>query len=371
MIAMLDRITEDKAGFLEFVGEAQSILDGFAKVDSTDIDTLKRNVHTLKGNAGIFGLDLIAQECHTIETIMAESGEIPPASQWESLTSQWINLRANLRRLVGEVSTGIMLGDQEYAEVMSGILNNESREHLIWRVASWRLEPTKNRMSRIADQARLLAKRYGKGDIDIEISGGDYRIDPEHWAPFWSSFIHVVRNAIDHGLETPEERDTNGKPTAGTIRLSTSMTDDQFVVSISDDGRGINWDRIADLARERNLPANTRDQLVDALFHEGFSSKDEVSELSGRGVGLSAVKTACLDLHGQLEVTSELKSGTTISFYFPIREMSPSTINLLSRHGISKPERVFEVSNPRPSRHESFDTPSDSSSFGQHSALGV
>lgn len=371
MISMLDRISKDKAGFLEFVGEAQTLVDSFANAHECDINTLKRNVHTLKGNAGIFGLDLIAEKCHSLENLMAETGEIPSAQHWDKLRSNWTGVMENIRRLVGEFTTGIMLGDQEYADIMAGILNNDSRDHLVWRVASWRLEPTKNRMSRIADQARILARRYGKGDLDIEISGGDYRIDPDHWAPFWSAFVHVVRNAVDHGLESTEERIECGKPTAGSIRLSTMIVEDRFVVSLSDDGRGIDWNKVADRAKKQNLPCESRADLVDALFHEGFSTKDEVSELSGRGVGMSAIKKACQDMHGHLEITSELNVGTTIQFWFPISEMSPSTVALLSRHGISKPERVFGIGNARPSSCESFDTPTDSSSFGQHSALGV
>ena len=368
MMTMLERVTQDKAGFLEFVHEAEEIVSGLKNGRADDLNIVKRKVHTLKGNAGIFGMDLVAEACHAIEDEIAETGEIPAEPLWDHLRLRWRGVQENLERLVGEVSQGITVGDKEYSEMLADILNDEPREQLVWRVAAWRLEPTSERMTRVAEQARGLARRSGKGEITINTYGGELRIDREHWAPFWSAFVHVVRNAIDHGLESPEERESAGKSTTGSLELWTRIAGDRFVIGIRDDGRGINWDRVATLARERQLPADTRQQLVEALFFEGLSTSESVGELSGRGVGMAAVKAACLTMGGRVEVRSEAGRGTSVRFSFPLTEMSPSTMTMLTTHGIAKPERAFGFS---AKRADSFEVATDSSSFGQLSALGI
>jgi two-component system, chemotaxis family, sensor kinase CheA len=340
MMAMVEKISQDKAGFLEFVQEAEEIVTGLDLARTGDINDLKRKVHTLKGNAAIFGLELVANACHTLEDHIAEYGTLPDDALWDLLATRWQSVRENLQRLVGEDVSGINLKDEEYVAILNGILTEEPRANLACRVAAWRLEPTEIRMMRIGEQAKTLAKRYGKGDIQVVTKGGDLRIDPEHWAFFWSSFIHVVRNAIDHGLETPEERLATAKSEFGTIEMSTEVMRDRFIVSISDDGRGINWDRIAEMARAKNLPSDTHQNRVDALFVDGLSTAETVTEISGRGVGMAAVKDACLALGGRIEIDSKMGVGTTIRIFFPVDEMAPATISFLNGHGVIKPERA-------------------------------
>ncbi|CAN0200104.1 unnamed protein product, partial [Phaeothamnion confervicola] len=341
MMAMAERIGQDRAGFLEFVAEAEALVAALPGAPTDDLTVVKRTVHTLKGNAAIFGLELVAEACHAIEDHIAEHGALPGAAAWEALAARWQAVRANLRRLVGEAAPGITLADAEYADVLAGILSDESRDALAWRVAAWRLEPTGARLARIGEQARTLARRYGKGDIDVRVRGGALRIDPDRWGFFWSAFVHVVRNAIDHGLEAPDDRSAAGKAPVGALELTTEVCRDRFVVSVRDDGRGIDWDRIAALARARNAPADTRQQLVDALFLDGLSTAEAVTDLSGRGVGMAAVRTACAELDGRVEVDSERGRGTTVRFSFPLAAMAPATVALLGRHGIATPERVF------------------------------
>ncbi len=339
LLAMVDRISRDKAGFLEFVKEADEIIGGMAAEAPDDLAAIKRQVHTLKGNAAIFGLDSVAAACHAIEDHIADTGTPPEAAAWATLHSQWETVRDNLKRLVGDAPTGIALGDGDYVVTLLAVLNGAPREEVARQVAEWRLEPTAVRMARIGDHARVLAARLQKGDITVRVRGGELRTDPERWAFFWSAFVHVVRNAVDHGLEPPAARGAAGKSTAGVIDLATRIAGDRFVITLADDGRGIDWGRVAIAAAAKGLPATTHDDLVEALFHDGLSTAATVSSVSGRGVGMGSVRAACLDLDGQLHVRSEAGQGTTFEFNFPVEAMAPDTHELLRLHGVRYPDR--------------------------------
>jgi HPt (histidine-containing phosphotransfer) domain-containing protein len=350
MMAMIHRIAEDKAGFLEFFKEAEDIVEALRSEPKSDLTLVKRRVHTLKGNAAIFGLERIASACHVIEDFIAENSSLPEDSSWTTLFGRWAAVRGYLRRVVGDNERAIDVTEQQYQEVFSDILNGKSRNDLAIRLASWKLEPTGRRMARIAEQARALALRLGKGNISIRKRGGALMIDPEHWSEFWSSFVHVMRNSVDHGLESAEDRRRSGKSEAGLIEIATSVEDDKFVISITDDGRGIDWDRVAEIARQSNLPADTHEQLVEALFVDGLSTATCVTATSGRGVGMGAVRETCARLKGQIEVISSKGEGTTLRFLFPMSMMAPRTIELLSSCGVQSPERaVFSDQRPHSS----------------------
>jgi two-component system chemotaxis sensor kinase CheA len=201
------------------------------------------------------------------------------------------------------------------------------------------LEPGVVRLRRVAEQARSLAQRLGKGQLDVEIEvSPDVRFQPERWAPFWSSFVHVVRNALDHGIESPEARLAAGKPVRAKLKLRAEADTERLRIEISDDGRGIDWSSVASKAKERGLPYQSQRDLIDALFCDGLSTATSVSELSGRGVGMSAVRDAARSLQGVVFVTSAPSAGTTVRFDFPIGETSktpdaPSTLE--ARSGLS------------------------------------
>jgi two-component system chemotaxis sensor kinase CheA len=126
-----------------------------------------------------------------------------------------------------------------------------------------------------------------------------------------------VRNAIDHGAETSEARAAAGKPPVAKLGFFAEQRGADLVIEIQDDGQGIDWERIALKAREAQMPFETRAHLERALFSDGISSRDEVSETSGRGIGMGALKAACEGLGGSIEVESQRGVGTTLRFRLP------------------------------------------------------
>ncbi|UPL50598.1 chemotaxis protein CheA [Hymenobacter sublimis] len=162
-----------------------------------------------------------------------------------------------------------------------------------------------------------------KKDVELTVVGEDIQIDRNILQIITDALLHLVRNAIGHGLETPEEREAAGKSAQGHLTLSAQTERDDVLIQVRDDGRGINVESVRRKAIERDLvPAATAANLDDDavrgfLFEPGFSMAQEVTEISGRGVGLDVVKLAIDSLGGQLRVDSVLGEGTTFTLVLP------------------------------------------------------
>lgn len=340
MMAMVQRISEDKSGYLDFYREAEEIIENLRTGPKTEVALVKRRVHTLKGNSAMFGLERIAEICHTIEDYIAENGELPEDTSWTQLYGRWATVRGNLRRILGDKQQGIDLSEQEYSALLTDVLEGRGRDELAIRLTKWKLEPTSNRLARIGEQIRALAHRLGKGAVSVKAKGNGLLFDPAQWQEFWSSFVHIVRNSVDHGLESEEDRRLGGKSPTGTIEISTVLREGEFVVSLKDDGRGIAWEKVAAAARKKNLPAETASDLKEALFADGLSTAEVVTDTSGRGVGLAAVRASCQELGGRVEIDSTQDKGTAFRFIFPAESMAPAAIQLLRERKIVDPDRA-------------------------------
>jgi len=143
------------------------------------------------------------------------------------------------------------------------------------------------------------------------------RLPPAKWAGFWSTFAHVVRNTVDHGVETSAQREASGKSPHATVKLSVVRDGVGVVVSISDDGPGVDWQAIATRARERGMPHASRAELEAALFCDGISSRRESTAISGRGVGLGAVREVVRALGGRSYIEDAKGGGTVFRFHLP------------------------------------------------------
>jgi two-component system chemotaxis sensor kinase CheA len=175
---------------------------------------------------------------------------------------------------------------------------------------------------RLARLARDLARSLGKPTVFIA-SGEDTELDKAMVDGVADPLIHLVRNAIDHGLESnPEERRRLGKPEAGQVRLSACHRGGKVHIEIEDDGRGIDRDRVMASALEKGLlePGSTLDErgVLDLIFRPGFSTARLITDVSGRGVGLDVVKKNVEALHGQVEVRTRPGKGTVFTLKFPL-----------------------------------------------------
>lgn len=171
----------------------------------------------------------------------------------------------------------------------------------------------------VRDVARLRNK-----DISVEITGQTTDLDKSILDALADPLAHVVRNAADHGIETASQREAAGKPARGTICLNAYHDGDQVVIEVSDDGRGLDREKIVARAIERGIiAADAASQLNESealqlIFTPGLSTADEVTEISGRGVGLDVVKSALADLKGNVELESQPGKGTTFRLMVPL-----------------------------------------------------
>jgi len=171
----------------------------------------------------------------------------------------------------------------------------------------------------IRDTSRKLGKK-----VDLVLKGEETTADKNIIESLADPLIHIVRNSLDHGIETPEARRASGKPEVGTITIQASHQQDRVLIEIQDDGKGIDPAVIKMKAYERGLIDEnklehiTDKEAIDLIFHPGFSTAEKVSELSGRGVGMDVVRTAVERLNGSVQIESKVGEGTKISLLLPL-----------------------------------------------------
>jgi two-component system chemotaxis sensor kinase CheA len=184
-----------------------------------------------------------------------------------------------------------------------------------------RMIPIGDTFARFRRVVRDVCKQLGK-EVELQISGGDTELDKSMVETIADPLMHLVRNSLDHGIETSEERVAAGKPAAGRLGLHAYHESGSVVIEVSDDGRGLDRERILAKAVERGLvaaDAELADEAVHALiFHPGFSTAQQVTNLSGRGVGMDVVKRNVESLRGNIRISSQPGRGTTMQVRLPL-----------------------------------------------------
>ena len=184
-----------------------------------------------------------------------------------------------------------------------------------------RMVPVSSLFGRFRRLIHDLSEETGKA-ITLTTEGEGTEVDKTVIERLFDPIVHLVRNSCDHGLETPEERVAAGKPESGNVTLSAHQAGGEVVITIRDDGRGINRDRVRAKAEENGLikpdQVLSDQELFQLIFHPGFSTAATISNLSGRGVGMDVVKRTIESLRGTIEVTSEPGQGSTIALRIPL-----------------------------------------------------
>jgi two-component system, chemotaxis family, sensor kinase CheA len=316
-MAVFERVLVDRSGFETFFEEGANVIDLLVHRRSEDLTVVKRLLHTLKGNASLYGLASIAKLCHSIEDFIVEEKVLPPSSAYVELSERWGRLASDIDKLLGRRAHAIEIDERQYRALEDAVRAGESTTALLRRVHALKLEASAKRLRHFEEQAKRIAQRLEKGDVRVQIEDHGVRLDARRWAGFWSSFIHAVRNALDHGIESADARVAAGKPAEGTLALRTFEEKDRIIVEIADDGRGIDWNALAERAASLGLANKTTEDLERALFADGVSTVTNVTDLSGRGVGMGALLEGARTLGGHLSVQSKPGGGTCLRFSFP------------------------------------------------------
>ncbi len=321
-VAIFQRILVDRSGVEDFLNEANKFLSEL--YTQRDPIVQRRLLHTLKGNAAVFGLGSLADHAHQLETELHErdvtSGAqlclLEPA-EIQPFDRAWREAMSRVQQLLGGARRDqIELAQAELVGLMDRVRAGLPASEIVNELETWKQEPVERRLEQLGRQASTLARRLGKTAPTLVVDAPGVRFDSRTWAGYWSAMVHAVRNAVDHGLEDAPTRLAAGKPASGRIALTAERTAKQLVISVADDGRGIDWEKVRAKAASCGAPHETQADLVDALFLDGFSTREQVSDVSGRGVGLAALRQAVRELNGAIVVETALGRGTTFRFVF-------------------------------------------------------
>lgn len=193
-------------------------------------------------------------------------------------------------------------------------------------VIGMRVLPLRSVFQRFPRVLREMSANLGK-PIELKVEGEDTEADKTIVEMLFEPLLHIVRNAIDHGVENADQRRAQGKPAVATIVLRATRDGDQVLIEVTDDGAGIDVERVRKVALDRgmaggeDLKAMADSDVVDLVFAAGFSTAAQVTEISGRGVGLDAVRAAVEGVGGRVSIASRARVGTTVSFSLPFSVM--------------------------------------------------
>ncbi len=203
------------------------------------------------------------------------------------------------------------------------IFINRLSEQLQDLIMGMRMLPISYVFDRYPKLVRDIAKKLGK-KVKLEMDGGETKLDKNMIEMLADPMIHIMRNSLDHGIETPEVREQKGKNPTGTVTLSAYAQSDRIVIEIVDDGAGINVERVANKVLEKGLmtheqiDALSEDEMAELVLLPGLSTADEISEYSGRGVGMDVVKKSIESFGGSIKIKTKANQGTTITLAIPV-----------------------------------------------------
>ncbi|MCC5880409.1 MAG: chemotaxis protein CheA [Idiomarina sp.] len=217
-------------------------------------------------------------------------------------------------------------------------------------VMKTRMQPIKKVFGRFPRVVRDLARTLKK-EINLELAGEDTDLDKNLVEALADPLVHLVRNAVDHGIEMPDVREKSGKSRVGSVMLSASQEGDHILLTIADDGAGMDADKLKRIAISKGvLDEDTASRMSDEeaynlIFAAGFSTKTEISDVSGRGVGMDVVKTKINQLNGSIRIDSEMGRGTTLQIKVPLTlAILPTLMVLVAKQAFALPlAQVSEI----------------------------
>jgi two-component system chemotaxis sensor kinase CheA len=320
--AIMRQLLGDSKGFFQCVADCKRLMHEL--LTPADLKAVKFNLHTLKGNSAGYGFQSVANQCHEIESAMIERSGPPTSAELSKLELLWQTRLDGIQDFTASIykDESVEIAEAEYAWLVDALIRRREHDEILRFVAAWRWAHTREYLGRLRVLAERAAMRLSKL-VEVDIEHNSLRLPPE-LTQVWPTLVHVVRNAVDHGVEEPDERQARGKQPRGHVRLVTRIENDTFTIEISDDGRGIDVDALALAAQRQGLPLRSASEIVDAVFAAGVSTKATVTELSGRGLGLAATREACEAAGGLISVHSRCGEGTTFECRFPLARLDGS-----------------------------------------------
>lgn len=327
------------------IREIQEICDHLLEGNKQEnVATAFRLVHTIRGNAAAFGVRTLRDLGDTIEKflILGRDGEVPIDEAFKAKLIKMIpDLKIGLETHIDETErifneifdpeksmersfqvSNLYLN--EFEDIIQKIGEIKIRSLLFRKLKEVTFVKIKKFLLQYTDIVQQLSMRQEKKISPLFINGGEVLVDEKLLEPFFASFVHLVLNCVDHGIETPSERLERGKAEEAIIRIRVQTGDDGLYLSIEDDGRGIDPEVLVEKALQKNMisknhvPAMSIEDKYKLIFKEGFSTSRRMTSTSGRGIGMSAVKLEVEKLGGSIKISSKIGKGTMFTIYLPV-----------------------------------------------------
>lgn len=321
-VERISKVSGDLPGFKEFLSGTQDL---FERLDApVDRPAFLRDLHSLKGLVGIYNFETVANRIHELETALAEKPEEEFAL--DPIRTLFNDQVSDLQEILAlSAEDDFVFLDHWKITQLKQVIAKSGDPDLNKLATELDRFPFEKVFSKFTNHVQNVLKKLDDKQVEVVIENSDdvsyeeiQRIDPV--------LIHVLNNSVDHGIESLEERVSVNKPESGKIRVKCRRnTDSSLSLFISDDGKGINGNILFEKAvRSGIIPADSclsTDEKINLVFASGLSSKSEATILSGRGVGLDAVKAHLESLGGKIQLRSELGSGTTFELFVPTQRI--------------------------------------------------
>ncbi|MDD3852636.1 MAG: cache domain-containing protein [Syntrophomonadaceae bacterium] len=306
------------------------------------IAEIYRRIHTFKGGFAQLEMINMAEKLHQCESQISASQDEFSKMSGQQLKTFFASLNmlewmdedlAMLREILGEQfleqDNLLVIDEAQLLEINQKVVSTLSPwecKLLLPDLNRLMFKPMRELFKPYPETVARLAERLNKSILPVNIAGGEVPVDTEQYRDFCKTLIHVFRNAVDHGLESAEERIANGKEEYGTISCEILQDESGILIVISDDGRGIDVEHLKERAVQKGIcdretaAGLSAQEALQLVFVENLTVNDEITSISGRGIGLAAVKEELDKLGGSVELFSQAGMGTVFTFHLPCLE---------------------------------------------------
>jgi two-component system, chemotaxis family, sensor kinase CheA len=325
---MIVKMIKDRRPFASFLRETETLLVELVKeISKPKIDPQNsfRLLHTLKGGSATFSIKKVAEQCHESETALSLWKEYPTPENEKALREKALQVPKNHQEFLLENKELLanIQRPERYVEIpvsklsqFEKILPSEAKAAFS---EQFLMEPIGHFFSGFNDAVQQVARQESKKIAPLVFHNDKVKILPEPYENLLSTFVHAYRNAADHGIESESLRQERNKPPEGKIETWFSLDKNILTVQIKDDGGGVDPEKIRSKLKKQNIQCDseTDQQVIQHIFDSQFSTKEQVTEISGRGVGMDAIMFAVKKLGGKCWVESQVGLGTALFVQVP------------------------------------------------------